>query len=136
MQLGKLQTVPYVDSNLAPVRPAYNLYFSACFFNRNSVFLSQQISQQYFSIGLSAQPNENLVFRPEAELPIRQGGAAASPIAGGKPLVLLSSSSSAMVERRRRVEQRGVRRSASGGADVNLFLERAQDAIAKAKGPT
>jgi hypothetical protein len=31
--------------------------FSACFFSRNSVFLSQQISQQCFSAGLSAQLN-------------------------------------------------------------------------------
>jgi hypothetical protein len=41
-----------------PVHPAYNPYFSACFFIRNSVFLSQQISQQCFSAGLSAQPNK------------------------------------------------------------------------------
>jgi hypothetical protein len=27
------------------------------FFSRNNVFLSQQISQQYFSAGLLAQPN-------------------------------------------------------------------------------
>jgi hypothetical protein len=40
-----------------PVHPAYNPYFSACFFSRNSVFLSQQISHQCFSAGLSAQPN-------------------------------------------------------------------------------
>jgi hypothetical protein len=39
------------------VHPAYNPYFSACFFSRNSVFLSQQISKQCFSAGLSAQPN-------------------------------------------------------------------------------
>jgi hypothetical protein len=39
------------------VHPAYNPSFSACFFSRNSIFLSQQISQQYFSAGLSAQPN-------------------------------------------------------------------------------
>jgi hypothetical protein len=31
-----------------PVHPAYNPYFSACFFSRNSIFLSQQISQRYF----------------------------------------------------------------------------------------
>jgi hypothetical protein len=31
-----------------PVRLSYNLYFSAYFFSRNSVFLSQQISEQYF----------------------------------------------------------------------------------------
>jgi hypothetical protein len=39
------------------VYPAYNPYFSACFFSRNSIFLLQQISQQCFSVGLSAQPN-------------------------------------------------------------------------------
>jgi hypothetical protein len=41
-----------------PVHPAYNPSFSACFFNQNNVFLSQQINQQCFSAGLSAQPNE------------------------------------------------------------------------------
>jgi hypothetical protein len=41
-----------------PVHPAYNPSFSACFFSQNNVFLSQQISQQCFSAGLSAQPNE------------------------------------------------------------------------------
>jgi hypothetical protein len=40
-----------------PVHSAYNLYFSACFFSQYSIFLSQQISQQCFSIGLSVQPN-------------------------------------------------------------------------------
>jgi hypothetical protein len=39
------------------VHPAYNPSFSACLFNRNNIFLSQQINQQYFSAGLSAQPN-------------------------------------------------------------------------------
>jgi hypothetical protein len=40
-----------------PVHPAYNPYFSACFFfSRNSIFLSQQISQQCFLASLSAQP--------------------------------------------------------------------------------
>jgi hypothetical protein len=43
--------------NYDPVHPAYNPYFSACFFSRNNIFLSQQISQQCFSAGLSAQPN-------------------------------------------------------------------------------
>jgi hypothetical protein len=38
----------------SPVHPAYNPYFSSCFFSRNSVFLSRQISQQCFSAGLSA----------------------------------------------------------------------------------
>jgi hypothetical protein len=41
-----------------PVHPAYNPSFSACFFSRNSIFLSQQISQQCFSVGLSAQLNK------------------------------------------------------------------------------
>jgi hypothetical protein len=40
-----------------PVHSAYNPSFLACFFSRNSIFLSQQISQQCFSAGLSAQPN-------------------------------------------------------------------------------
>jgi hypothetical protein len=40
-----------------PVYLAYNPYFSAYFFSRDSIFLSQQISQQCFSAGLSAQPN-------------------------------------------------------------------------------
>jgi hypothetical protein len=44
-------------SNKGPVHSAYNPSFSACFFSRNSIFLSQQISQQCFSAGLSAQPN-------------------------------------------------------------------------------
>jgi hypothetical protein len=39
------------------VHPAYNPSFSVCFFSWNSIFLSQHISQQYFSAGLSAQPN-------------------------------------------------------------------------------
>jgi hypothetical protein len=40
-------------TNFGLVHPAYNTYFSTCFFRRNNVFLSQQISQQC----LSAQPN-------------------------------------------------------------------------------
>jgi hypothetical protein len=40
-----------------PVHPAYNPSFSACFFSWNNIFLSQQISQQCFSAGLSTQPN-------------------------------------------------------------------------------
>jgi hypothetical protein len=39
------------------VHPLYNPSFSACFFSQNSVFLSQQTNQQYFSAGLSTQPN-------------------------------------------------------------------------------
>jgi hypothetical protein len=43
--------------DIGSVHPAYNSSFSACFFSWNSIFLSQQISQQCFSVGLSAQPN-------------------------------------------------------------------------------
>jgi hypothetical protein len=43
-----------------PVHPAYNPYFSACFFQ----FLSQQISQQCFSAGLSAQTNGTIDIVP------------------------------------------------------------------------
>jgi hypothetical protein len=45
------------NSPVIPVHPVYNPYFSACFFSQNSVFFSHQISQQYFSVGLSAQLN-------------------------------------------------------------------------------
>jgi hypothetical protein len=47
----------YVSRETTSVHPAYNPSFLACFFSRNSIFLSQQISQQCFSAGLSAQPN-------------------------------------------------------------------------------
>jgi hypothetical protein len=40
-----------------PVQPAYNPYFSACFFNRNSIFLSQKISRNSVSVCFSAQVN-------------------------------------------------------------------------------
>jgi hypothetical protein len=43
--------------SIEPVHLAYNPSFSACFFIRNNIFLSQQISQHCFSAGLSAQPN-------------------------------------------------------------------------------
>jgi hypothetical protein len=39
--------------HIGSVHPAYNPAFSACFFSWNSIFLSQQISQQCFSAGLS-----------------------------------------------------------------------------------
>jgi hypothetical protein len=35
-----------------PVHLAYNSSYSACFFSRNSIFLSRKISQRYFSAGL------------------------------------------------------------------------------------
>jgi hypothetical protein len=46
--------------NIGPVHSAYNPSFSTCFFSRNNIFLSQQISQQCFSAGLSAQPNGSI----------------------------------------------------------------------------
>jgi hypothetical protein len=42
-----------VRNDIGHVHLVYNPYFSACFFSRNNVFLSQQISQQCFSAGLS-----------------------------------------------------------------------------------
>jgi hypothetical protein len=45
------------SSHFEPIHPAYNPSFSVYFFSRNSIFLSQQISQPCFSAGLSAQPN-------------------------------------------------------------------------------
>jgi hypothetical protein len=48
-------------ARICHIHSVYNSSFSACFFNRNNVFLSQQISQQYFSAGLSAQPNGPLL---------------------------------------------------------------------------
>jgi hypothetical protein len=53
---------------IGPVHPAYNPYFSACFFSRISIFLSQQINQQCFSASLSAQPNgaiESLLIKKQ-----------------------------------------------------------------------
>jgi hypothetical protein len=56
--ISVLKTKQGKVSQYSTVHPAYNPYFSACFFfSRNSVFLSQKISQQCFSAGLSAQPN-------------------------------------------------------------------------------
>jgi hypothetical protein len=46
-----------VQKDVSPVHLAYNPSFLAYFFSQNSIFLSQQISQQCFSAGLSAQPN-------------------------------------------------------------------------------
>jgi hypothetical protein len=50
------------------VHSAYNLSFSAYFFSRNSIFLSQQISQQCFSAGLSAQPNGSNITSYKKEI--------------------------------------------------------------------
>jgi hypothetical protein len=47
--------------NYGPVYLAYNPSFSVCFFSQNSIFLSQQISQQCFLAGLSAQPNGSYI---------------------------------------------------------------------------
>jgi hypothetical protein len=57
-QVSKLKgSFMLATSSDGPVHSAYNPSFSACFFSRNNIFLSQQISQQCFSAGLSAQPN-------------------------------------------------------------------------------
>jgi hypothetical protein len=53
--LGGREHAGLFDRGFGAVHPAYNPYFSACFFNQNNVFLSQQISQQYFSAGLGAE---------------------------------------------------------------------------------
>jgi hypothetical protein len=37
---------------IGPVHLAYNPPYLACFFSRNSIFLSQKISQQYFPADL------------------------------------------------------------------------------------
>jgi hypothetical protein len=58
------QFLPRLESHIGPVHPTYNPSFSTCFFSRNSIFLSQQISQQCFSAGLSAQPNGAIQFLP------------------------------------------------------------------------
>jgi hypothetical protein len=50
------------QEHIGHVHPAYNPYFLTCFFSRNSIFLLQQISQQCFSAGLSAQPNGAISF--------------------------------------------------------------------------
>jgi hypothetical protein len=50
-------------SGIEPVHPAYNPSFSACFFSQNNIFLSHQISQQCFSVGLSAQPNGAIICK-------------------------------------------------------------------------
>jgi hypothetical protein len=56
---GATETVRLpVNESTSTVYPAYNPYFSVCFFNWNNIFFSPEISQQYFSAGLSAQPNE------------------------------------------------------------------------------
>jgi hypothetical protein len=39
-------------NDIGPVHLAYNPSYSACFFSRNSIFLSQKISQPCFSVGL------------------------------------------------------------------------------------
>jgi hypothetical protein len=57
------------DIFTGPVHSVYNPSFSACFFNQNSIFLSQQISQQCFSAGLSEQPGNCDVVSGPGGLP-------------------------------------------------------------------
>jgi hypothetical protein len=42
-----ITSIPATDNG--PIHLAYNPSYSACFFSRNSIFLSQKISQQCFS---------------------------------------------------------------------------------------
>jgi hypothetical protein len=49
-------------ADVGHVHSAYNSFFSACFFRQNNIFLSQQISQQCFSAGSSAQLNVSFVL--------------------------------------------------------------------------
>jgi hypothetical protein len=49
--------LPLQSIDINSVRLSYNLYFSAYFFSRNSVFLSQQISEQYFQPWLFSETN-------------------------------------------------------------------------------
>jgi hypothetical protein len=49
----KITRKKYSESvNFGPVHLAYNPSYLACFFSRNSILLSQKISQQCFSAGL------------------------------------------------------------------------------------
>ena len=45
------------EFHIGPVRFSYNPYFSACFFSQNSVFLSQQISQNNVSTYFFSEAN-------------------------------------------------------------------------------
>jgi hypothetical protein len=60
--LAKFLASKRCHGDKGPVHPAYNPYFLACFLSRNSNFLSQKISQQCFSAGLSAQLNGSKVL--------------------------------------------------------------------------
>jgi hypothetical protein len=57
----RLAEIPNLGTLFGPVHLTYNPSFLACFFIQNSIFLSQQISQQCFSAGLLAQPNGAIV---------------------------------------------------------------------------
>jgi hypothetical protein len=47
----------FLDDELGHIRLSYNPYFSTCFFSRNRVFLSQQISEQYSQSWLFSEAN-------------------------------------------------------------------------------
>jgi hypothetical protein len=44
-EIKQLSTLTYAETHHGPVHLAYNPSYSACFFSRNSIFLSQKISQ-------------------------------------------------------------------------------------------
>jgi hypothetical protein len=48
-----------LSTTAVTVRLSYNSYFLACFFSRNSIFLSQQISEQYFQAWLFSDTNRS-----------------------------------------------------------------------------
>ena len=52
---------PTADVFIGHVRFSYNPYFSACFFSRNSVFLSQQISRNSVSSCFFSEANGAII---------------------------------------------------------------------------
>jgi hypothetical protein len=59
-------------SDHGPVRLSYNPYFLACFFSCNSVFLSQQINEQYFQPWFFSKANGAIVLTIVANEPVLQ----------------------------------------------------------------
>jgi hypothetical protein len=52
ISLRKEETKGYIRDACGPIHLAYNPSYSAYFFSRNSIFLSQKINQQCFPAGL------------------------------------------------------------------------------------
>jgi hypothetical protein len=64
-----------------PVRFPYNPYFSTCFFKQNSIFLSQQISKQYFQSWFFSEANELSVFTHSCSVSVCNGKCRAQVVA-------------------------------------------------------